>query len=154
MNEPEMQRILWRKYILGELPKAEADRMEALMRADDRQFELYMEEFQSVESELPTLPDEERFASDVMARLPGRRLNGAAEGKRKQWRWDRPVLHYVIAASITFLLLGGGVFDLLAAGTSAAVEHQGSGAPLSEQLLERASLWMDRIKPAAAAADN
>lgn len=145
MNEPESQRRLWRKYILGELPKAEADKMEALMRADDRQFELYMEVFMAVESELPALSDEERFARDVMVRLPDQQANETAKGNRKKWRWDRPVLHYVIAASITFLLLGGGVFDLLAAGTSVAVESQGSGSPLSERLMERASLWMDQI---------
>ncbi|MMZ69656.1 hypothetical protein D1872_325360 [compost metagenome] len=80
-----------------------------------------------------------------MVRLPAQQANGTAKGNRKKWGWDRPVMHYVIAASITLLLLGGGVFDLLAAGTSVAVENQGSGSPLSERLMERASLWMDRI---------
>ncbi len=142
----DVQQEMWRKYIRGELPAEQSERMEKLLLEDDDIFQVYMQELLATETELPTLKDEEAFADGVLSLIPQSSRKRVERSPRK--RWHHPLLHYVIAASITLLLLGGGVFDLLSAGAGAAMERQASDKPLSEQLMKRATDWMDRIKPA------
>ncbi|RCX23317.1 hypothetical protein DFP94_101914 [Fontibacillus phaseoli] len=136
---------MWRKYILGELNPERSDKLDQLLQDDDTMFQVYIKEFMATQDELPALLDEERFADSVLSALPAHARNRI--DKRRRRRWQNPLLHYVIAASITLLLLGGGVFDLLSAGANAAVQRQSADAPLSDRLMKRATQWMEKIKP-------
>ncbi|WP_410768412.1 hypothetical protein [Fontibacillus sp. BL9] len=136
---------MWRKYIRGDLNPERSERLDQLLQDDDAMFQVYIKELMATQDELPKLLDEERFADSVLSTLPAHARNRVDKSRRK--RWHNPLLHYVIAASITLLLLGGGVFDLLSAGANAAVQHQAGEGPISERLMERATQWMEKIKP-------
>lgn len=141
-NTPEE---MWKAYIRGELSPERAEKLDQLLQDDDAMFQVYMTELMANQDELPSLLDEERFANDVLSALPAQARSHANKEHRK--RWQNPLVHYVIAASITLLLLGGGVFDLLSAGANAAVQRQAGDTPLSDQLMQRATNWMEKIKP-------
>lgn len=148
MNTPsEDLQAIWKKYILGELAPEQAERMEILLQKDELMFQVYMQELMRVEEELPTLQDEDLFVESVYSKLPDlpRKQDVSSTGIRR--RWDHPLFHYTIAASITLLLLGGGVFDRLSDGASEVMRRQSGDIPLSDQLMERTSEWMERMKP-------
>lgn len=146
MKDPDgTSEVMWKAYIRGELSPDRTERLDQLLQNDDAMFQAYMTELMTSQDELPALHDEERFADDVLSALPAKVQSRTNQEHRK--RWQNPLVHYVIAASITLLLLGGGVFDLLSAGANAAVQRQAGDASLSDQLMQQATKWMERIKP-------
>lgn len=139
------QQEIWKKYIRGELGPDQTEALDALLREDDALFQSYMQTLMAIEEQLPVPPESpDVFADRVLSaiREPSESMTKTSRPARK--RWNQPAVHYVLAASITLLLLGGGVFDLLSAGAGAVAERQNTDPSLSERLMERAAKWMDR----------
>lgn len=141
------QQEMWKKYIRGELGPDQREALDALIQEDDAVFQTYVQTLMAMEEELPGLPaSPEAFADRVLSFIQEPSASGTKASKPSRKRWNQPVVHYVLAASVTFLLLGGGVFDLLSAGAGAVAERQSSDPPLSERLMDRAAQWMDLNK--------
>lgn len=143
--EKKMDRRLWIDYVRGNVEAGTAERMEALLLGDEAAFAAYGEALSSLEQELPQPVDERAFMRSVLAALPEtepRYMDKQAK------RWSRhPLFHYMIAASVTVLLLSGGFFDRLAAGANHMMDLNCSqDALISRQMMDAASGWLDKWK--------
>ncbi|MEF2964302.1 hypothetical protein V3851_00545 [Paenibacillus sp. M1] len=138
------QQELWKTYIRGELPPEQAEELDKLLQDDESAFRAYMQELIALEADLPALGNDRRFADGVLSLLPEQEAGRKAEAHRR--RRHRPLLQYIIAAAVTFLLLSGGAFDVLSDGASAASNSKSRtmDTPLSHQLIKQAAQWVER----------
>ncbi|GGH24087.1 hypothetical protein [Paenibacillus segetis] len=137
---------VWKDYIRRDDIQVNDEELENDLLQDDESLAAYIEALTSLEQELPKLADQDRFTEKVMRSIP------IAEQKyhtKSTWsrNWSRhPLFHYVIAASITLFLMSCGLFDYITLGTEKVI-HQTEGQSLSQQLLDKTSSWIDKIKP-------
>ncbi|RRJ66280.1 hypothetical protein EHV15_27715 [Paenibacillus oralis] len=144
--EKEMDRRLWIDYIHGNVEGGTAERMEALLLGDEAAFAAYAEALSTLEPVLPKPEDEDAFMQGVLAALPETELRRNEDRHRKRWS-GHPLVHYVIAASVTVLLLSGGFFDRLAAGANYMMDlNRSQDASISRQMMDAASGWLDKWK--------
>lgn len=140
----------WHAYITGTCTLEETARLEKLLLEDGQALDAYLAALEQLE---PTLKDHaaqidtERFTDQVMAALPD--IDGEVSQvifKRRRW-FETPVFHYVIAASLTLILLSSGAFDKMML--------QNNGKPLppkervsySEEVMRATTTWLDKFKP-------
>lgn len=142
------ERDLWKKYICGEIPPETAKRLDVLLTEDQQAFDTYMEVLATLESGMLALEDERRFMKNVLAALPQEKQIIEADpeiGKQPKSWIHKPLFHYVIAASITVLLLTSGFFDLLSAEAN-KVTSRTPDTSMSKQVVDRASAWIDKFQ--------
>ncbi|MFR9708789.1 hypothetical protein ACL02P_05035 [Paenibacillus sp. MB22_1] len=132
---------LWRSYIYGELDANTESRLEALLQGDEAAFTAYAAALSSLESELPGPKDEEAYRQSIIEQLPHARESKARTSSRRTWS-RHPLLHYVIAATLTALLLGSGVFDHIAV-TSNQLMNRPNSSSLSERMMKATTGWLD-----------
>ncbi|MEC0181869.1 hypothetical protein P4H61_10180 [Paenibacillus peoriae] len=140
----------WHAYITGTCTLEESERLEKLLLEDEQALDVYLAALEQLE---PTLQDfsarmnTERFTDRVMAALPD--IDAEASQvifKKRRW-FEKPVSHYLIAASLTLILLSSGAFD--------KIMLQNNGKPLppkervsySEEVMRAATSWLDKLKP-------
>lgn len=138
---------LTERYVKGEAAPEEQALYEERLLSDDSLLELYMETLGRQEG-LPDLPDPASFADQVMhhdkIKPYPRRAAAYAPDRPKRW-YEKAIVHYAIAASVTLLFLFTGAFDRL---QTVSPEHE---APLSQspsysdQLVEKTSGWIDNL---------
>lgn len=141
----------WLKYVAG----SEIDRtaMEAHLSECDACFALYLEALDRAGDALPSLPDAVSFAQVAVNAV---RTYTASEQstaaitvtKRINRGWlSKPIIQYVIAASITLVLVGSGAFQqLFEHYISVSRETQTGNAPArTEQWTEKAGEWLDKL---------
>lgn len=137
------------RYVRGEGSPEERALVEERMLLDDAWLELYMD-ILSAQDGLPELPDPVSFAEQVLMhdkiKPYPRSVAAYASDRPKRW-YERTIVHYTIAASVTMLFLFTGTFDRLQAG---GPEHgatpSGSPAPsYSAQLVEKTTGWIDSL---------
>ncbi|MCM3698105.1 hypothetical protein [Paenibacillus macerans] len=144
--EKEMDRRLWLDYIHGNVGAGKAERMEALLLGDEEAFAAYAEALSSLEQELPKPVDERMFMRSVLAALPETEPQPHMDKQAKRWS-RHPLFHYVIAASVTALLLSGGFFDRLAASANHMMDlNRSQDASISRQMMDAAAGWLDKWK--------
>ncbi|MNE26305.1 hypothetical protein D3C76_183020 [compost metagenome] len=140
---------IWGRYIEGKLSSAEERKLEELLLKDEGAVHQYMKELELLEDSLPLLSDRDLFSDGVISALPsiGKSAGPDSKGnsKAKANRWNLPIVHYLIAASITLLLLGSGVFDLLSIEANQSV-HKARNVSISDQWMNATSKWIDSIK--------
>ncbi|SME96732.1 hypothetical protein SAMN02744102_00636 [Paenibacillus barengoltzii] len=132
---------LWRSYISGELDANTESRLEALLQGDEAAFAGYAAVLSSVERELPGPIDEAAYRQSIIEKLPCARERKARTGSRRAWS-RHPLLHYVIAATLTALLLGSGVFDHIALKSNQLIQRPNSSS-LSERMMKATTSWLD-----------
>ncbi|EHB64462.1 MULTISPECIES: hypothetical protein [Paenibacillus] len=143
------RKAMTERYIKGEAAPEERALYEERLLSDDSLLELYMEAL-SRQDGLPDLPDPALFADRVMnhekIKPYPRRAAAYASDRPKRW-YEKAIVHYAIAASVTLLFLFTGAFERL---QSVSPEQ---GAPLSQspsysdQLVEKTSGWIDSLLP-------
>ncbi|MNN00902.1 hypothetical protein D3C81_1135060 [compost metagenome] len=143
-HQPQDELELWRSYIRGSLDSITEARLDALLQGDEAAFAAYTAALSSLESELPGLEDEAAYMLAIMEILPQAKLSTERGGSRKSWT-RHPLLHYAIAATLTALLLGSGLFDLIAAETDHLM-NQADASSLSERMMEATAGWLDSWK--------
>ncbi|MGG6311981.1 hypothetical protein [Paenibacillus macerans] len=135
---------LWTDYIRGNAEPEAQGRMEALLLRDEAAFAAYAEALSSLEQELPEPEDEAALMRAVLGALP--REEQQLKPAKRTHAWSRhPLFHYVIAASITLLLLTGGFFDRMTAGAGELLNRPQQPS-LSKQMMEAATGWLDGLK--------
>lgn len=161
---------LWLQYIRGELESEMEEQLENLLRqGDDEAFQSYMQamtislDVQADDVNLPNLHDPEDFTDLVMASIllssdtecedkvgiAGENVVQVSRSlKRSRVHRNQPLFHYIIAASITLILLSSGMFDILTSSAShvnrAIKEH--SGPSFSEKMMDATKGWMKQFK--------
>lgn len=147
MNKPRANdESLWKEYILRDDLQGNDEELENVLLQDDESLTAYIEALTSLEQELPRLEDQERFTDRVMKSLPIADQKHFNKSTRLR-NWSRhPLFHYVIAASITLFLMSCGLFDYISLGKE-QVMKQTEGHSISQQLLDKTSSWIDKIKP-------
>lgn len=146
MRETDIQRQqMWRQYILGELSTNKQVELERMLIEDEAALMEYMEAFESIEKELPQLPNLNDFTDQVMRALPFTDSSAAPLQPIKsdsRWAWIKhPITHYTVAASITLLLINSGFFDQLTINVDDMVKEDSK--PYSEQWMNKATSWLD-----------
>ncbi|WP_059043304.1 hypothetical protein [Paenibacillus rubinfantis] len=134
---------LWRSYIRGELDTNTESRLEALLQGDEAAFAAYNAALFSMECELPGPKDEEAYRQSIIEKLPQTHTKERRFRSSKRKSWTRhPLLHYAIAATLTALLLGNGVFDKISAETNQLMNRPNSSS-LSEWMMKATTGWLD-----------
>lgn len=161
---------LWLQYIRGELESEMEEQLEDLLRkGDDETFQSYMQamtlsmDVKEDDAPFPNLQDAEAFTDSVMASIllldeaeckdkigiTGENVVQVNRSlKRSRVYRNQPLFHYIIAASITLILLTSGMFDLLTSSAShvnRAIKEQ-SGPSFSETMMDATHGWMNRFK--------
>lgn len=132
---------LWRSYISGELDANTESHLEALLQGDEAAFAAYAAALSSLETELPGPIDEAAYRQSILEKLPQATERKAPTSRRRTWS-RHPLLHYVIAATLTALLLGSGVFDHIL-GKSSAFMNRPDSPTLSERMMKATIGWFD-----------
>ncbi|RUT36042.1 hypothetical protein EJP77_03335 [Paenibacillus zeisoli] len=146
MRETDMQRQqIWRQYILGELSTNKQAELEQMLIEDEAVLIEYLEVLESMDEELPELPNTNDFTDRVMKALPLTDSSAAPPKPVKadsRWSWIKhPITHYTVAASITLLLITSGFFDQLTINADDMVKEDSK--PYSEQWMNKATSWLD-----------
>ncbi|KAF6612441.1 hypothetical protein H6F38_30935, partial [Paenibacillus sp. EKM208P] len=87
---------------------------EKLLLEDEQALMLYLVALEQLESTLKDYSawmDTERFTDQVMAVLPEIEAEPSQVMFKKRRWFEKPVFHYVVAASLTLILLSSGAFD-------------------------------------------
>ncbi|MGP0586077.1 hypothetical protein [Paenibacillus timonensis] len=143
-RQPQDELEQWRSYIRGSLDSITEARLDALLQRDEAAIAAYTAALSSLESELPSPEDEAAYITAIMEKLPQAKLSKERGGSRKSWA-RHPLLHYVIAATLTALLLGSGLFDRFATETNQLM-NQADASSLSERMMEATTGWLDGWK--------
>ncbi|AKG35368.1 hypothetical protein [Paenibacillus durus] len=159
MSEHEKEAILRHSalaYIFGQGTRDEREAMEEQLLGEDEALSAYLDILNRHGDELPTLDDTASFSRNIMNRLPP--LSDQSEpdhehGNRLQFchsRWyNRTIIHYLVAASLTLLFLSSGVFDRLMTGELDVVVKNGDGSAFnSEQIIQKTTGWLERLMAA------
>ncbi|SFS58891.1 hypothetical protein [Paenibacillus sp. 453mf] len=145
MNKQEHQD--WKRYIQGELPDYEREAMDKRLLEDSEALEAYMAVLEHISD--ARLQDAEVFEKQVMSHIEReyKKVQTSSSRKTIQFRkWlNNKLVHYTLAASFTMLFLSTGIFDRLLPGqlnVDSSVKP-----PYSEQMVKKATHWLDEIKP-------
>ncbi|NHN33789.1 hypothetical protein [Paenibacillus agricola] len=160
----------WLAYVEHRLSEGESDTWELHLEACDACMELYIQSLELASAAYPLLLHEAALADNVMKAIqssydrPADSLSRdkAASSISKRWSlgtwtWTRhPLFHYTVAASITMLLMGSGLFQSIAVGgspeeplTSGTMQAEPAPMPISvsQQLLDKTIVMLDAIQP-------
>ncbi|MEK5061239.1 hypothetical protein BK126_11765 [Paenibacillus sp. FSL H7-0326] len=145
MNKQEQQD--WKRYIQGELPEHEREAMDKRLLEDQEALESYLAVLEHTSD--TGLRDAEAFEKQVMSHIEHecKKLQSSSSGRNIQFKkWlNHKLVHYTLAASITLLFLSTGVFDRMLPGQLNV--DSGDKQPYSEQMVRKATHWLDEIKP-------
>lgn len=140
----------WHAYITETCTLEESDRLEKLLMEDEQALEAYLAVLKQLE---PTLKDHftqmntERFTDQVMAVLSDLDAE-ASQAIFKKGRWfEKPVFHYVIAASLTLILLSSGAFDKMMLQNNGKPILPNERVSYSEEVMRATTTWLDKLKP-------
>lgn len=139
---------IWKAYIQGELTWEEEKRLENMLLEDEGAALLYSEALSSLERELPVMREDERWLEGLMASLPNASDKAIDPAKEQSsiGRWfNQAWLQYVIAASITLLLMTGGFFDHLFSRANEAIHHPKQDISVSDRLMKATTGWFDKL---------
>ncbi|WP_068499585.1 hypothetical protein [Paenibacillus kribbensis] len=140
----------WHAYITGTCTVEESERLEKLLLEDEQALDVYLAALEQLE---PTLEDHvaqintERFTDRVMAALPD--IDAEANQaifKKRRW-FEKPVFHYVIAASLTLILLSSGAFDKMMLQNNGKPIPSKERVSYSEEVMRATTSWLDKLKP-------
>jgi len=139
---------VWKAYIQGDLNQEEEQQLENRLLEDEEAVLLYSKALSWLESELPEMREEERWLEGLMASLPTASDKASDSDKEQStigsW-FNQAWLQYVIAASITLLLMTGGFFDHLFSRTNEAIHRPHNDVSISDRLMEATTGWFDKI---------
>lgn len=141
-------KLLTERYVRGEGSPEERTSYEELMLTDDDVLEIYMQVLSELDAELPGMADPEAFAEQVveheqiMPYTPKAPLR--IQERPKRW-YERAIVHYAIAASITMLFLFTGAFDRLLPSEISGQVPLSDTPSYSEQWVEKTTGWLDRL---------
>lgn len=149
----------WQLYINDELPDDERNCCEEHMTACDSCLELYMSCLDRAAERLPqpdmhTLTERTMLRWDEHMQQQGESSAGRQTNRRLSRSWMRhPIFHYAVAAAITLILMGSGVFQMFAQQVNALdpraqaetdpVQHRS----FSNQLMNKTIGMLDAIQP-------
>lgn len=136
------EQALWDGYISGTMDPEEEQRLEALLLQDEQAFKAYAAVLSSQESTLPGPEDEELYLQRLLGAISQEKAEPVQAERKKTWS-RHPLFHYAVAAAITGLLMGCGLFDQLSSGTSEWIHRPQQSAPLSERMLDITVQWVD-----------
>ncbi|WP_018751350.1 hypothetical protein [Paenibacillus sanguinis] len=141
-GKKDSEQALWDSYISGMMDREEEERLEALLLQDDEVFKAYAAVLSSQESTLPEPEEEELYLQRLLGAIPQEKARPVQTECRKTWS-RHPLFHYTVAAAITVLLMGCGLFDSLSSGTSEWINRPQQSIPLSERMLDMTVKWVD-----------
>jgi anti-sigma factor RsiW len=158
----------WAAYVRHELPDGESAELEKHLESCEVCMELYVQSVELAMGSYPMLLNEIALADSVMKTIhEGSYVKHAAclaeaEGASATRKWLRPVtwtrhplFHYSVAAAITMILLGSGLFQSLLPVEGQAdpfSSEPAQGEPLkrqpsvSQQLLDQTIVMLDSIQ--------
>jgi len=132
-------------YLTDQGTPEERENWEDVLLEDEEALSLYMEMLDEFQEELPELEDQASFVNKVMVGMEGRIIvNEPRRAARNPW-YQRPIFHYIVAASLTLLFMSSGVFDRLMTGKMDVVLPKDSGLSYSEQVMEKTSGWFEQL---------
>lgn len=141
-------------YLKGLGSDRERERWEDILLEDEQALSIYMDTLEELEDEFPELGDHLAFTNGVMKNLADRispsveqKLDARGTVGSRQIRWyEKQMVHYVVAASLTMVFLSSGVFDRLLTGNMEIVVESGSNpSSYSEQMMQATSGWIEQL---------
>ncbi|WMT42734.1 hypothetical protein RE628_10770 [Paenibacillus sp. D2_2] len=134
---------VWKAYIQGELTREEEQQLENRLLEDEEAVLLYSEALSCLESTIPEMREEERWLEGLMDSLPVATDPAKEQGPIGRW-FNQAWLQYVIAASITLLLMTGGFFDHLFSRANEVINHPQQDISVSDRLMKATTGWFDK----------
>ncbi|MFC3745896.1 hypothetical protein [Paenibacillus sp. GCM10012306] len=143
-----------RQYIAGEGSPEERDVWEQRLLEDDDALLCYLEALDELQGQLPSLESPKHFTENVMGSLPAVQkpakqhsedIGPSPETQRRTRWYEQAIVHYVIAASLTLILLSSGVFDRMLSGELGVFIPEGKHSSYSQQIKQATSSWLDYL---------
>ncbi|UCZ53526.1 zf-HC2 domain-containing protein [Bacillus shivajii] len=103
----------WLKFVNGELPDETRQEFEDHLFTCDACMNLYIEAIEESSRNLPSVNNEKAFTDSVMSKVE---TDFSSSNVTEQEKTNRPfyqktAFHYVVAASLTIVLMSSGVFQ-------------------------------------------
>ncbi len=137
----------WKAYIQGdELDRAS---MDTHLLECDACMDIYLIVVEDLHELLPEITNITAFSEGVLQHiksLPTYSTKHSQPMTHRRW-YTNMFFHYTIAASLTILLVGSGIFDQIFDRVSEISENteQAQRATVSDQLTNKAGQWLDSI---------
>jgi len=134
----------WKKYVNDELGQDLRVQYETHLYQCDQCLDIYLQAVAEAETILPVMSDEAEFTDSIMALI--------TEDKQRQSKKKRflqsSLFHYSIAAAMTLVLMGTGVFQSIAQYTSELqnMGFQGKSVSMTEKIVDKTFTWMDSLE--------
>ncbi|MNO61399.1 hypothetical protein D3C76_520460 [compost metagenome] len=148
-KEGHQESRLWSDYIQGNLSSEKEQQLEKLLLDDEEAFQMYLQELELLTGELPALGNPDLFTHNIISALPSYEQKGLDQKKAVKSKIGNHrnllIYHYLIAASITLLLLGSGFFDLLSVEAGQSID-KAKTASISDRWMDATSHWIDTLK--------
>ncbi|MCM3783965.1 hypothetical protein M3231_13370 [Neobacillus mesonae] len=136
----------WKRYIQGEMTGAEREELDRLLLENEEALDSYLMALER--HSMSSLSDADSFTTQVMEQvqaLSSKQEKQVRKSNRFRHLLNNKIVHYTLAASITMLFISTGVFDRVAPGNfDIGTEDK---KPYSEKMMEKATGWLDEIKP-------
>lgn len=140
----------WHAYIAGTCTIEESARLERLLLEDEQALMLYLvalEQLESTMKDYSAWMDTDRFTDQVMAVLPELEAEPSQVMFKKRRWFEKSAFHYVVAASLTLILLSSGAFDKMMPQTDGKPIPPKERVSYSEEVMQATTTWLDKLKP-------
>lgn len=143
---------IWQVYVTDHLTEEQREELEHHAQSCPPCSILWMESVQELSGELPRLEREKEWLQQLMCSAEGelrkyRKTRSFATVSNRKRLWNRSLFQYLVAASLTIVLLSSGLFQALLTHTTHwthAVQSEGDRS-VSEQIVSTTSHWIDQM---------
>ena len=143
-------KTLAERYIQGVSNAEESECWEQLILSEDEAMLLHIEAVAEAAANMPKLADPVGFADRVLKQremVPYPVPTTAPSMKRPRRWYEKTMIHYTVAASLTLVFMFTGTFDRLVP-ENAGRMYPGPETPsYTEQLMNKTTGWLDQLLP-------
>ncbi|MGM0845149.1 MAG: hypothetical protein ACQEUT_09240 [Bacillota bacterium] len=131
-------------YIDDGLSESVREQYEEHLYSCDFCMEIYLAALEANESSLPVLSDEAGFTDKVMTEIVVQKQSVNTVSGKEQKLYQKAVVHYIVAAAMTILLMSTGVFQQL---IGLAEEFERSPGPsVTTELMSKTTDFINTIE--------
>ncbi|WP_096186565.1 anti-sigma factor family protein [Evansella halocellulosilytica] len=100
----------WHQYVNEELSESKKQEFEEHLYGCDECMDLYLQVIEESNDQLPDVGDHDEFTDVVLSRIE--KQHGISQSiRRRRPFYEQTVFHYVLAATLTIVLMTSGVFQ-------------------------------------------
>ncbi|MFD2446613.1 hypothetical protein ACFSO7_21980 [Bacillus sp. CGMCC 1.16607] len=134
----------WCKYVKNELDGSTREEYENHLYSCDQCLESYLQVLDGDTTQFPVIQNDFDFTDGIMAEIADLNKQKQKVNTKKSF-YQSSVFHYLIAAAMTLVLMGSGVFQSITkyADTVQNPQVLGQTPSVTEEIIEKTFTWID-----------